>query len=450
MRTNLILASGAVAALLWVSSAGAGSPEAGPALALSPETSCESAKLLAAGAYAECLAHAASAANAVGGELDDAAIEPCNARFDRAFERAEANGGCRTAGGPATLRGPIRRRMEETLAAVTSGPGCWERPYTSLNTYVCQINAFNGGGSRSAIDLAAMASQINLYFGSGSVTADTVVWIEAFGADGAHGATGNGGSGGPGGFAQMTTTVNGLREFFGTSEIYYYLGKKGSGSNGGGGGTGTIVTVNDLTRDQASLGTTLVLAGGGGGGGAGRQSDVCKLKQVLGASGGAGGEAISTLGTAAFGAGAKGGERRNQNYSGSGGGGTLAGTGGGVNGKGSADVGDDGIAALGGQGGNQVGPNGGFTNQSGVKVTLSGGQGGGPGYDTGGGGGGGGYGGGGGAQGVGDTDCVAGGGGAGGSMARASAVSCPRSREPFNPGAGQGAIYILFDRGRCG
>jgi hypothetical protein len=444
MRTSLILASGAVAALLWVS----------PALArstLSPETSCENGKLHAAGAYAECVARAASAANAVGGELDDAWIERCNDRFDRAFERAEANGACRTAGGPATLRGPIRGQIEETLAAVTSGPGCWEKPYTSLGYYVCLLNAYNGGGSRSAIDLAAIVSQINSSYGAGSVTDDSVVWIEAWGADGAHGAPSNSGPGGQGGFAQTTTTVNGLREFFGTSEIYYYLGKKGSGSNGGGGGTGTIVTVNDLTRDQASLGTTLVLAGGGGGGGAGRQSDVCKFLQVLGASGGEGGEAISTLGTAAFGAGAKGGERRNKNYSGSGGGGTISGTGGGVNGKGSASVGDDGIAALGGRGGNSVNSQVGFTNQSGLQITLSGGRGGEPGYDTGGGGGGGGYGGGGGgAQGIGDTDCVAGGGGGGGSMARASAVSCPHSRQAFPPGAGQGAIFILFDRGSCG
>jgi len=191
MQTNLILASGAAAALLWVS----------PALArptLSPKTSCENGKLHAAGAYAECLARAASAANAIGGELDDAAIGRCDERFDRAFEWAEANGACRTAGGPATLRGPIRGQIEETLAVVKSAPGCWETPYTSLSAYVCIINSSssNGGGSRSAIDVAKIVSQINSRYGAGSVTDDTVVWIEAFGADGGRGVSANGGDGG--------------------------------------------------------------------------------------------------------------------------------------------------------------------------------------------------------------------------------------------------------------
>ena len=116
--------------------------------------------------------------------------------------------------------------------------------------------------------------------------------IEAWGGDGGRGASAHGGDGGAGGYAQTTTTVDHLREFFGTSELYYYLGKNGSGLNGGGGGTGTLVTVNNLTQDQASFGTTLALAGGGGGGGAGRQASVCKSKQVYGAAGGAGGEAI--------------------------------------------------------------------------------------------------------------------------------------------------------------
>ena len=240
------------------------------------------------------------------------------------------------------------------------------------------------------------------------------------------------------------------RSYGGTSEIYYYLGRSGGGASadsGGDGGTGAIATVNDLTREEASFGTTLVLAAGGGGGGAGRGANVCKSKQVYGASGGAGGQAISTLATARFGAGAKGGERRGQNYSGSGGGGSFSGTGGAVNGKGSAGVGDDGIAALGGVGGNREKPQVGFYNQSGVKITLSGGHGGEPGYAAGGGGGGGGYGGGGGgAQGIGDTDCVAGGGGGGGSMARASTRECVRKRPSKPSGTGsQGVVQIVFE-----
>ncbi len=446
MRTSLILTSAAAAALLWVSPASAASPEARPASALSPETSCENIKLRAAGAYAQCLAHAAKAANASELDLAEAAIGRCDAEFDRAFERAEAGGACRTAGGPATLRGPIRGQLEKTLAAAKAGPGCPSTPAfdEDTSTYTCTLT------SSSAVDLAAIVTQI----ADSDVTDDTVVWIEAWGGDGGAGNTSNGGPGGTGGYAQITTTVKHLREFHGTSEIYYYLGVKGGGpvaNSGGDGGTGTIVTVNDLTREGATFGNTVILAGGAGGGGAGRGKAVCNTTlEVLGAAGGGGGEAISTLATAAFGTGAKGGARRNSNYSGSGGGGRIEGPGGAVNGKGTPSVGDDGIAAIGGRGGNHKDPNVGFFNQSGVKITLSGGKGGEPGHDAGGGGGGGGYGGGGGgAQGIGDTNCVAGGGGGGGSLARASSESCARSRPASNPNGSEGAVQVVFDAGSC-
>ena len=131
---------------------------------------------------------------------------------------AEAHGACRTAGGPATLRGPIRGQIEDTLAVVKSGPGCPEIPYLSLNTYVCVLNS-SFGGSRSAIDLEAVLRQIKARWGPGSVTDNSVVWIEAWGGDGGRGASAHGGDGGAGGYAQTTTTVDHLREFFGTSEL---------------------------------------------------------------------------------------------------------------------------------------------------------------------------------------------------------------------------------------
>ena len=154
MRTNPTLAISAASLLLGVQPAGA----------LSPETTCENIKLRAAGAYARCLARAATEANAVGGEPFAPAIMRCDARFDRAFERAEADGACRTAGGPATLRGPIRGQMEDTLATATTGPGCPSTPAfdQDTSTYTCTLK------SGSAIDLAAIVTQI----GSDEVTDD--------------------------------------------------------------------------------------------------------------------------------------------------------------------------------------------------------------------------------------------------------------------------------------
>lgn len=438
MRLALILTSGAAWVLLWASPAGA----------LSPDTSCENAKLRAAGAYARCLARAAKHANTTGGELSDAAIGRCDAHFDRAFARAEANGACRTAGGPATLRGPILGQMDDTFATTTTGPGCPSTPVfdQDTSTYACTLK------SGSAIDLAAIVTQI----GSGDVTDDTVVWIEAWGANGGPGNTSNGGGGGSGGYAQMTTTVNDMLLFFGISEFHYYLGVNGAGPSpnaGGDGGTATLVTLNDLTGELPNLDDILLVAGGGGGGGAGRGTAACgnidkASVDVLGGAGGAGAQAISFSNTLAFGVGKKGGARRNENYSGSGGGGNLDGPGGAVNG-GNAVVGGNGFAALGGAGGGRNDPTTGFFNQSGVEISLSGGRGGQPGDEAGGGGGG--YGGGGGGrEGDGDSNCVSGGGGGGGSLAQASTQTCVRSRPSSNPGGSRGAVQIVFDAGSCG
>jgi hypothetical protein len=442
MRSNLILIGSTASVLLWAS----------PGSALSPETSCENAKLRAAAGYYRCLTRAAKEANAAGGELSDAAIEHCDARFDRAFEWAEATGACSTAGGPATLRGPIRGQVEDTLASVAAGSGCPSTPAfdQDTSTYTCTPT------SGSAVDLAAIVMQI----ADPDVTNATVVWIEAWGADGGPGNTSNGGGGGAGGYAQITTTVDDLLSFFGASEIYYYLGVNGAGPSanaGGDGGTGTIVTVDDLTREGASFGTTVIVAGGGGGGGGGRgSSTACPgFPDVLGGGGGAGGEAVAALDTDAFGAGARGGSRRNSgdNYSGRGGGGDADGSGGGVDNSGNPEPGDTGIAVIGGVGGERSATEAstGFFNQSGVEISLSGGKGGEPGEHAGGGGGGGGYGGGGGgSEGVSGTNCVSGGGGGGGSLATASTQSCARSRPANGPNGARGAVQIVFDAGSCG
>ncbi len=173
--------------------------------AIDSTTRCENAKLQAAGTYAECLVQAAKRANLKGDELTDARIEHCDEQFDRAFERAEADESCRTAGGPATLRGAIRGQLEETFGLATTAGGCASTPSFDQDTlsYTCTLT------SGSAVDLSAIIEQIN----DAQVTADTVVWIEAWGGGGGPGNTSNGGSGAAGGYAQVTTTVDDMMRF---------------------------------------------------------------------------------------------------------------------------------------------------------------------------------------------------------------------------------------------
>jgi hypothetical protein len=429
MRSSLVLGGCCAAALL----------SSDPAHALSLETTCENIKLRAAGGYARCLARAAKQANSTGSDLTDEGIERCNQRFDRVFEWAETIGTCRTAGGPSSLRGPILGQTMATLAATTAGPGCPSTPVADGDTYVCTLK------TGSAVDLAEIVAQI----GVPDVTLESPVWIEAWGASGGTGNTSNGGGGAAGGYAQTTTTVIGL----GSSTVYYYLGKAGTGgaNAGGDGGTATLVTVNDLTKEAPTLDDTLLIAAGGGGGGAGRgKASACGSGgsdlDVLGGGGGSAGEAIADTSGAKSGAGAQGGGRRSTNVSGFGG---DDGKGGAIGGGG-ADAGAGGIAALGGVGGGHSDPTTGFSNQSGVKVTASGGKGGAPGDDAGGGGGGGGYGGGGGGrEGTGGSDCVSGGGGGGASFAQQATASCTRERPGDSPNGSAGAVQIVFQVGPC-
>ena len=406
MRSALILAGCAASALLW----------SGPALALSLETACENAKLRAAGTYARCLARAARDANATSDDLSAEAIEHCDERFDRMFERAEATGACRTAGGPATLRGPIRGQMTETLESTTAGPGCPTTPVRDGETYVCTLT------KGSAVDLAQIVTQID----QPDVTIESIVWIEAWGGTGSHGNTSNGGGGARGGYAQTTTTIVDL----GTTTLHYYLGKAGTtaANSGGDGGTATLVTFNDLTKEAPTLDDTLLIAGGGGGGGGGRgTASACGTSSsdldVLGGAGGGGGVAIADTSGPVSGAGGTGGARRGTNHSGHGGNDGN----GGANGGSNAQPGANGIAALGGAAGNHNTPTVGFTNQTGVRVTASGGRGGQPGDDAGG-----------------------GGGGGGASFAEAATVSCSRSRPGDSPSGSTGAVQIVFQAGACG
>jgi hypothetical protein len=80
MRSSVILAASAASVLLWAS----------PGSALSPETTCENAKLRAAARYHQGLVRAHKGANPQGSEPSAHALARCDERFDRAFERAES------------------------------------------------------------------------------------------------------------------------------------------------------------------------------------------------------------------------------------------------------------------------------------------------------------------------------------------------------------------------
>ena len=335
-RSAFTSAGCAAAALLW----------AAPAQALSSETICENIKLHAAGRYAGCVARAAQHANSAGSEIDEAAIQRCNERFDRAFEWAEASGGCRTAGGPSPLRSPILGQMTDTLTTTTAGPGCPQAPVLNGQQWSCTLT------SGTSVDLASIVAQIN----AEGVTLESPIWIEAWGGNGAAGDHGgNGGSGGSGGYAQTTTSVADVLAAFGSTDIYYYNGAIGTGASdsGGQGGSASLVTSVDLTQTAPDPDQNVfAIAGGGGGGGSGSTGGNCGYSghsdiDVYGGGGGSGGEAIADIDGNGLRAGSQGGGRRDRNVSGDGGA-THNDPNGGASGGGKATDGDSGVAALGG------------------------------------------------------------------------------------------------------
>jgi hypothetical protein len=134
------------------------------------------------------------------------------------------------------------------------------------------------------------------------VTADSLMWVQAWGARG--GGTDKGTGGGAGGYAQTTTTVNDIKSMFdGSGQLYYFLGQSGGGGGdhcGSAGGSATNVTFEDLTQSTTkppSLASppTYLVAGGGGGGCGGNGEAFCGTPDCP-ASGGAGGIATASLG----------------------------------------------------------------------------------------------------------------------------------------------------------
>ena len=342
-------------ALLWVSTAEA----------LSFETACENAKLSAAARYHQCLTRAYKKANAHGDEPSEEAIARCDERFDRGFERAEASGACRTPGGSSSLREPLKAGVQQLVDNLMAGTGCADLTIDPGGVATCSVNK-----TISAIDLAAVVDQLSEF----GVTDDTAFWIQAWGGNGSNGnvCCNFGGRGGTGGYAQVTTSLNALRSWYRTTELYYYLGLNGTfgGSAGGDGGTSTLVTINDLTQGGVRLVRTLLIAGGGGGGGAGRGARACAGQfRIIGSGGGAGGVVFS--GSSPFSVVVR--DQDGEVFVGqitvdnSGKGGT--GGGGGAGNGGGSEPGGDPTAPLGGRGGNHDTLQIGFANASGTEVT---------------------------------------------------------------------------------
>jgi hypothetical protein len=433
----------------------------------SHDTVCENKKLEAAASYFQCLIGVYRRANIRGTEPSGDSIAQCDDHFRRVVEQAEAGGACHTPGNASVLGDLIKADARAAALGITAElGGC-----TALNISSQFATCTLGVGSR-AVDLPAVLNAINNV--GGNVNNNTPFYIEAWGGDGGAGNTNNGSRGGYGGYAQTTTTTSAVAATYKTTELYYFLGQNGTGgaNAGGDGGTATMITTNDLATEQASIPDALLIAGGAGGGGAGRDKEcACGCDSngqgqengyVLGALGGDGGAAIAALDVESLAAGAKGGEREGVNLSGSGGVGNAAGMGGAVNGADHilsqpATVGGNGIAPIGGVGGNHSDPQTGFANSTTV-ISNDGGRGGNGQEDAGGGGGGGGYGGGGGGAGNVDpnnssdnTQCITGGGGGGASLAVESTATCsaaPTSK-PANPNGSQGFARIIFDLGGC-
>lgn len=230
------------------------------------------------------------------------------------------------------MRDAIKSQVLSTFTRVAASSPC-AALYLDPGRATCVPST-----TQSSIDLQAVLDQINSNPAvTTTVGTGTTLWIQAWGGQGGNGADigglGNEGNGGDHGYAQATTTVAAINQAFGTTQLYYYLGRPGNhgAQSGGDGGTATFVASVDATT-AVDLSKTLLVAAGSGGGGAGnsRGSGGCNFE--LGLTGGGGAVAISPVGAQSKVSGDDGQGRPNTDYSGQGGGGGggLAGGGGGV------------------------------------------------------------------------------------------------------------------------
>ena len=303
------------------------------------------------------------------------------------------------------------------------------------------------------VDLMDVVTQVGH-----DVTANTTMWIGAWGGNGGN--VDKAKAGGTGGYAQTTTSVSKLMSMNnGSSEIFYYLADAGAGGGnhcGAGGGSATIVTFEDLTLNPSENPTDssppVLLVAGGAGGGSGGNGDSCGLGfcSVSDHDGSDGGTAIADEGgdkTAAGGA-----NSCPDTGGNNGTGGPACTSAGGDTPPGGGQDGFGGRGGSGGDGQNCTGPGTvGWTNTGAADLTFTNGEGGSGGggtscCDAGGGGGGGGDGGGGGG-GHGNASFASFGGAGGGSFAIKSELSTGLAPTNFVGnacGTSSGCVEINF------
>ena len=308
----------------------------------------------------------------------------------------------------------------------------------------CQLTVPGESTTVNSFDLDTIVSQLSAF----QVTADTVVWIQVWGAEGDNGY--KGGASGQAGYAQMITSISDLESAGYGSVLYFYLGQHGTHNkeSGGQGGASTILTNENLSTNPSTnpdSSQILMIAGGSGGGG-GEITVTGTGCETYGKDGGDGGIAFASTISPGSGPGQDG-----DGYKGNGGKGGVAGAGG----TGPSHNGHDGYGGRGGDGGKSGLGMTQWVNTGATPLTFSAGEGA-AGDDlqnhscvSGGGGGGGGWGGGGGG-GYAHNSEYSGGGGGGASYSIKSSQTDGRAPQqegevPANPNGATGFIQLVFD-----
>ncbi len=225
------------------------------------------------------------------------------------------------------------------LVGDISQPPCQEITANDGGQVTCQLHVPGENIAKTIAALSDILTQVTAEPdcpACSKVTANTPLWIQAWGGTGGDGRDSTEGS--PG-YAQMVTSIGKITGQ-GIVDLFFYMGSGGStgGNKGGSGGAGTLVTKSNLQASPSTAPTEALLIAGGGGGGGGRVTSGCGSKTP--GTGGGGGVAISVAGTDGqrFGQGVKGGN-------GGEGGGQGIGVGGG----------SDGVGGMGGNGGDGAG-----------------------------------------------------------------------------------------------
>ncbi|MEO1059194.1 MAG: hypothetical protein AAFY28_19985, partial [Actinomycetota bacterium] len=150
--------------------------------------------------------------------------------------------------------------------ASTDAPSCTSETVDGSPYVRCVLS-----DTTNVVDLAELP-------GVESASSETPIWIQMWGGKGGDASPTPTldfiqGPGGPAGFVQLVTSVEAYTGAFGTSSLYYALGKAGGHANtesnlpsGGTGGAATIVTSVDPTTIALDESNVVGIAGGGGGG----------------------------------------------------------------------------------------------------------------------------------------------------------------------------------------